>query len=62
MTIKGFIHQSEDEAFLGTVSIVRDIRFYAGEYVGWMELTSGEIVIVKRHPCGNLNGQIERSI
>lgn len=61
MTIKGFIHQTEDDAFLGTVSIVKDIRFYAGEYIGWMELSnSDEIVIVKRHPCGNYNGQITR--
>lgn len=60
MNIKGFIHQSDDMAFLGTVHIVNDIRFYAGEYVGYMELTNGEIVLVKRHPCGTLNGQIHK--
>lgn len=56
MYIKGFIHVNEEEAFFGSVSIVRDIAFYAGEIVGYMYLTNGEIVEVKRHPCGNYNG------
>ena len=51
MTIKGFIHQNEDEAFLGTVSIVKDIRFYAGQYVGYMELTNGENGRVRGRRC-----------
>ena len=59
MWIKGFIHQTEDEAFLGNVHIVSDLRFRAGEMVGWMELSnSDEVVMVKRHPSGCLHGQI----
>lgn len=50
----------EDEAFFGHVHIVKDARFCAGEYVGHMELTNGEDVIVKKHPCGTLNGSIIR--
>lgn len=59
MWIKGYIHQTEDEAFLGNVHIVPDLRFRAGEMVGWMELSnSDEVVMVKRHPSGCLHGQI----
>ena len=59
MYIQGFIHQTEEDFFFGNVHIVSDVRFLTGEYVGWMELSnSDEVVIVKRHPCGNLHGQI----
>ena len=59
MFIKGFIHQTQDDAFLGNVHIVPDIRRRGGEYVGYMELSnSDEVVIVKRHPSGHLHGQI----
>ena len=59
MWIKGFIHETEDEAFYGNVHIVPDIRRRGGEIAGIMELSnSDEIVLVKRHPSGFLHGQI----
>ena len=59
MWIKGFIHQSEDEAIFGNVHIVADVRRSAGRYVGYMELSnSDEIVLVKEHPAGGDNGMI----
>lgn len=59
MWIKGYINKTEDDAFFGNVHIVSDIRRRGGEYVGIMELSnSDEIVIVKRHPSGYLHGQI----
>lgn len=58
MNIKGYVHTTPDEAFFANVHIVKDIRFYAGEEVGYMELTNGDDVIVKKHPCGNYNGSI----
>ena len=59
MWISGFIHQTEEDFFFGNVHIVNDLRFRAGEPVGWMELSnSDEVVLVKRHPSGNLHGQI----
>ena len=63
MWIKGFIHQTEDDAFLANVHIVKDLRFRAGEMVGWMELSNSddgepEVVMVKRHPSVCLHGQI----
>ena len=63
MWIKGYIHQTEDEAFFGNVHIVSDLRFRGGEMVGWMELSNtdegeAEVVMVKRHPSGCLHGQI----
>ena len=59
MWIKGYIHQTEDEAFLADVHIVKDLRFRGGEYAGWMELSdSDEVVMVKRHPSGCFHGQI----
>lgn len=61
MWIKGFIHQSEDDAFLGNVQIVSDISFTSGEVIGYMELSdSDEVVIVKRHQSGCLVGQISK--
>lgn len=58
MQIKGYVHISEDEAFLANVHIVHDVRFYAGVVVGYMYLTSGELVEVKEHPAGGYNGSI----
>ena len=59
MYIKGYVHINENEAFLANVHIVKDIRFYAGELAGYMELAnSDDIVIVKHHPAGTYNGQI----
>ena len=62
MWIKGYVHQNPDEAFLANVHIVKDIRLYAGEIVGYMELNNGEDVIVKRHPAGTYNGQIIKEV
>lgn len=61
MWIKGFVHQTEEDAFLAAVHIVKDLRFVGGENVGWMELNcegEPEVVMVKRHESGNLHGQI----
>ena len=63
MWIKGFIHQTPDEAFLGNVHIVKDLRLRGGEMIGWMDLTGvegeePEVVMVKRHESGCLHGQI----
>lgn len=63
MWIKGFIHQTEDEAVLANVHIVSDIRHNGGEYAGWMELAnSNEVVIVKKHSSGIYNGQIVQEV
>ena len=59
MWIKGFVHQTEEEAFLANVHIVPDIGRRGGEFAGWMELSdSDEVVMVKRHPSGCFHGQI----
>ncbi len=58
MWIEGFIQTGFDETIYGKVRIVKDVRFYAGEYIGHMELVDGDDVTVKRHPCGTLNGSI----
>ena len=62
MWIKGFVHQTEDEAFLADVHIVSDLRFRGGEMVGWMELSNStdvcDVVMVKKHPSGFFHGQI----
>ena len=59
MWIKGYVQDGCDNAFMADVHIVRDIRYYAGENVGYMELSnSDEIVLVKKHPAGTYNGQI----
>ena len=59
MWIKGFVHQTEDEAVFANVHIVPDLRFRGGTMVGWMELSnSEEVVMVKRHPSGFYHGQI----
>lgn len=62
MWIKGFVHFTDDEAFLADVHIVPDIRRRGGEYVGWMELTTDEVVMVKRHPSGFYHGQIMKEV
>lgn len=63
MQIKGFVHQSEEDAFLANVRIVKDIRFYAGENVGHMELSnSDEVVLVRQHPSGSYIGQIVKEV
>ena len=59
MQITGYVHISEDEAFLADVNIVEDVKFYAGNYIGYMYLTNGETLIVKQHPCGNYNASIK---
>lgn len=58
--ITGYIHTSEEEAFLGTINIVKDVKFYPGHYVGYMELSNGETLQVKQHPCGNYNASIDK--
>ena len=58
MDIKGYVQITEDEAFLANVHIVHDIRSYAGDYVGYMDLGNGNICVVKEHPAGGYNGQI----
>ena len=59
MWIKGFVHQTGDDAIFASVHIVPDIRRRGGEYAGWMELSnSDEVVMVKRHPSGFYHGQI----
>lgn len=58
MRLKGFVHITPDEAFWADVHIVRDIDFSAGEIIGYMELTNGQYVNVKKHPAGTYNGQI----
>ena len=58
--LTGYIHTSEEEAFLGTVNIVEDVKFYPGHYVGYMELSNGETLQVKQHPCGNYNASIDK--
>lgn len=61
MWVKGFIQtgiSGIDEAIFGSVHLVKDVRFYAGEYIGIMELSSGQDILVKQHPCGTFNGSI----
>ena len=59
MWIKGYVHETDDDAFLADVHIVADLRFRGGEYAGWMELSnSDEVVMVKRHPSGFYHCQI----
>lgn len=58
MRIKGFVHITPEEAFFADVYIVQDIVCSAGEIVGYMELTNGQYVNVKKHPTGAYNGQI----
>jgi len=59
MWIRGYVHETEDEAILCNVHIVRNISRYGGIYVGIMYLSnSNGIVIVKKHPSGDYNGQI----
>lgn len=58
MNVTGYVAVNEEEKFIATVHIVPDVRRYAGEYVGIMELSNGEDVLVKKHPCGNYNGSI----
>ena len=59
MWIKGFIHQTEEDTIFANVHIIKDVRRSAGEYVGIMELSnSDEIVLIKEHPAGGYNGQI----
>lgn len=63
MWIEGYVHVTEDEAFLANVHMVSNIDFYAGNIVGYMELSdSDEYVKVKRHPAGTYNGQIIKEV
>ena len=58
MFIKGFIHSTEEDAIFASVHIVNDIRHSGGQYIGYMDLSDGEVVKVKRHESGCYNGQI----
>lgn len=57
MYIKGYVHITEDEAFLANVHIVDDLRFTGGQYVGTMYLDNGEYVDVKEI-AGCYHGEI----
>ena len=59
MEIKGYVHVTENEAFLATVRLVNNVDFYAGNIVGYMYLDNGETLIVKQHPCGNYNASVD---
>lgn len=60
MWIKGFVKQSEEEAFLANVHVVSNINKYSGKIVGYMEMSNGnKYVEVKKHPSGTFNGQIK---
>ena len=59
MWIKGYVYETDVDAFLADVHIVTDLRFRGGKYAGWMELSnSDEVVMVKRHPSGFYHCQI----
>ena len=56
--INGYIHTTEDDAFIATVQIVskRTAEHRSGVEVGIMALTDGSDIRVFRHPAGTYYG------